>query len=229
MQKPRFACLPVFAILAFVFIAQATFAQDSSGCAPQFAITSPDSVNISKTFVWIDITVTNTGSCEASTTVYPLIPEGWYSGANFTTSSLKAGQSENSSIKIIIPDGEKSAIIWFAADGANISPTKIVIGGVVPEDAANPAEQNQTQAPLINKTATPIINATVPASKPEQQENATEPAQKQPEAIPTTGLVTANPVTQYVVVILLVAGGIYFGLRFLRGGFPRGFKYRYKG
>jgi hypothetical protein len=219
MQK---SLLLVSIISASILFSAVALAQTEGSCTPQFSISSPESVSMSKTFVWVDITVTNTGSCEGSTTVYPMMPDSWYSSANFTTKTLQPGESDNSSIKIIPPDGASSATIQFAADGANSSQTKIVIGGIAPAE-----NQTQTKPPVTSTPPVmPIKNQTIiaPQENPQPQPNETGAVQNQPEAVPTTGLVTSNPASQIAVFVILIFGAGYLAARIRIGGF----RYRFK-
>jgi hypothetical protein len=232
----------ILTIAAFAFFPVVILAQTEGSCTPQFSISSPQSVDMGSAPVWVDITVTNTGSCEGSTTVYPLMPDGWFNGSDFTTKTLQPGESDNSTIKIFTSD-TNSATIQFAADGANSSQTEIIIGGVAPvENAtqanATPVQSNETQPPIITPAAnTSVIsvpqetqpsqnpNATsVQAPQPSQQQtNETGAAQNQP-ASSVTGLVTANPASQIAVFAILVFGAGYLTARIKR----EGFRYRFR-
>ena len=212
-------------ISASILFSAVALAQTEGSCTPQFLISSPESVSMTKTFVWVHIDVTNTGSCEGSTTVYPVLPEGWY-WDNFTTKTLQAGESENSSIKIFTSDDSKSVTIQFLADGANSSQTKIVIGGMVPEEVANPPEQkNETQPPIIVPAANPAPISVPQETQPsvQQEPNETVAEQNQP-AGSVTGLLTANPSAQIAVFAILLFGAGYLVATMK----SEGFRYRFR-
>jgi hypothetical protein len=206
MQKPRFVCLPVLAILAFVFIAQAAAGQEGASCTPEFAIYSAEMFEATAgSSIEIDVAVKNTGACAGSVVVIAEVPEGW-NKTKIVTGALQPGNSSISTIKITLPGDAKSAIINLIAPGANISSVKIVVGGIIPEE--NASQENVTPE---QENAQP-------------QPNETEIAQSQPEAIPTTGLVTANPSAQIAVFVILIFGAGYLASRIK----SEGFRYRFK-
>ena len=208
-------------IIAAVFLSAATLSQGQ--CTPQFSISSPESVNMTKTFVWVHIDVANTGSCEGSTIVYSVRPDGWYVD-NFTTRTLQPGESDNSSIKIFTSD-PKSVTIQFLAEGASASETKIIIGGMAPEAVVNPpAQKNETQPPVIAPAPSPAP-ITVPQEQPavQQEPNETAAEQNQPGGS-VTGLLTANPYAQMAIFIILVFGAGYLTARVK----SEGFRYRFR-
>jgi hypothetical protein len=226
MQKS----LIFLSIIAGVLLSAAALSQ--SQCTPQFSISSPESVEMTEGLVWVQIQVTNTGSCEGSATVYLSKPEGWYYGENFTTATLQPGESENSSMKIFTSN-PNSATVQFLAEGAATSETKIIIGGIVPEGSpaqpapAAPAPEEKKEAPVIAPAPSPapitVPQETEPVAQPAQQANEA-PAQSQTETAPTTGLLTSNPSAQIAVFALLFFGAGYL-VATIRG---EGFRYRFK-
>jgi hypothetical protein len=215
MQKS----LIFLSIITAFFLSAAALAQGQ--CTRQFSITSPGSVDMAKTVVWVEIQVANTGSCEGSAMVYPVLPEGWYYGGNFTTGTLQPGESENSSIKIFTSQ-ESSAVIRFLAEGAAAAETKMIIGGMEPGEAPTQetAPQEEAKPPLI--TPAPTIT---PISFPREAQPAeSAPAESQTEAVPSTGLLTSNPAAQIAVFALLLLGAGYL-LATIRS---EGFRYRFR-
>ena len=207
-------------IIAGVLLSAAALSQGQ--CTPQFSIKSPESVDMTTTVVWVQIEVTNTGSCEGSTTVYPVLPEGWYKGDNFTTANLQPGEIENSSMKIYT-SGDSSATIQFLAEGASASETKMIVGGMAPEEAPAPEQKNET--PVIAPAPSPAPITVPQETQPVQQAPAEPaPAQSQTETAPATGLLTSNPSAQIAVFALLFFGAGYL-VATIRG---EGFRYRFK-
>jgi hypothetical protein len=225
MQKSRFALLAL-SILAFIFLAQATLGQDSSGCTPQFVISSTDSVDASaESLIWIRVTVTNTGECDGTATVTPEVPDIW-AGSTFITSNLGPGESENSSMKIIIPGGANSSVINLTAPGADPFPVKIIVGGQPIEGLSTSENKTQIQPPAASIIPiTPAKNDTVIKVPQEnaQQPNATGAVQNQP-AGSVTGLVTANPSAQIAIFAILIFGAGYLAGRMKREGFSYRFR-----
>jgi len=210
-------------IIAAVFLSVAVISRAQGQCIPQFSISSPESVDMSNRPVWVHIDVTNTGSCEGSTTVYSVRPDGWYVD-NFTTRTLQPGESDNSSIKIFALE-PKSVTIQFLAEGASASETKIIIGGVAPEALVNaPAQKNETQPPVIAPAPNPAP-ITAPQEQPavQQEPNETAAEQNQPGGS-VTGLLTANPYAQMAIFVILVFGAGYLTARIK----TEGFRYRFR-
>jgi len=233
MQKSRFACLPFLAILIFVFMAHVGAGQEGGSCTPEFAIYSAETFEAAAgSSIEIDVLVKNTGACAGSTVVIAEVPKGW-NKTKIVTDRLEQGESYPSSIKITLPDGAESAIVNLIAPGANVSPVKIVIGGIAPEENASQEnvtseQENETQPPAPN--ITPIIPAkndtviNLPQENAQPQPNETEPAQNQPESGSVTGLVTANPSAQIAIFAILVFGAGYLASRIK----SEGFRYRFK-
>jgi len=233
MQKLRFACLPVLAILLFVFMAQAAASQEGGSCTPKFTIYSAEMFEATAgSSIEIDVAVKNTGACAGSTVVIAEVPEGW-NKTKIVTDTLQPGGSYISSIKITLPEDAKSSIVNLIAPGANVSPIKIVIGGIAPEENASqenvtPEQKNETQPPAPN--ITPIIPAkndtviNLPQENAQPQPNETEPAQNQPESGSVTGLMTSNPSAQIAIFTILIFGAGYLASRIK----SEGFRYRFK-
>ena len=231
MQKLRFACLPVLAILLFVFMAQAAASQEGGSCTPKFTIYSAEMFEATAgSSIEIDVAVKNTGACAGSTVVIAEVPEGW-NKTKIVTDTLQPGGSYISSIKITLPEDAKSSIVNLIAPGANVSPIKIIIGGIIPEENASqanvtPEKENETQPPAVNITPImPIKNDTViaPQENVQPQQNETQPVQNQP-AGSVTGLVTSNPSAQIAIFAILVFGAGYLASRIK----SEGFRYRFK-
>jgi len=231
MQKLRFACLPVLAILLFVFMAQAAASQEGGSCTPKFTIYSAEMFEATAgSSIEIDVAVKNTGACAGSTVVIAEVPEGW-NKTKIVTDTLQPGGSYISSIKITLPEDAKSSIVNLIAPGANVSPIKIIIGGIIPEENASqanvtPEKENETQPPAVNITPImPIKNDTViaPQENVQPQQNETQPVQNQP-AGSVTGLVTSNPSAQIAIFAILVFGAGYLASRIKR----EGFRYRFR-